>query len=100
MSDWQRVIDNCKLAGLEAPEDMFDVSECIDKLDDQVRELKKENQKLKLQQASGAENKTGEALNLPDIIKSEAAVCDHAYEEVQYGSTGVVFKCRKCGCVY
>lgn len=30
------------MAGLKTPEDMFDVSECIDELDNQVRKLKKE----------------------------------------------------------
>lgn len=52
MSDWQRIIDNCEMAGLKTPEDMFDVSECIDELDNQVRKLKKEIKELNKQTSS------------------------------------------------
>jgi hypothetical protein len=38
------------MADLKMPEDLYEVSECIDELDNQIRKLKKENQKLNNQQ--------------------------------------------------
>ena len=32
------------------------------------------------------------ALTIPIVIK-----CDHDFKHIMQGSTGVVFKCRKCG---